>query len=146
MSQRHIFSWDMVNPSLLLVLLQNPDSSLSLGFKPVFSVLSFQFNPAGHSATEPHSHVWWFAWLPPCLMEMELLIRALWQAKQSLVGSRRFGIPPISGPERVGNWVELVVIIFFHITWLQRHTDLSRTCTVTVQQFDLVYCLLCFLV
>ena len=38
----------MVNPSLLLVLLQNPDSSLSLGFKPVFSVLTFQFNQAGH--------------------------------------------------------------------------------------------------
>jgi hypothetical protein len=32
-------------------------------------------------------------------MEMELLIGALWQAKQSLVGSRRFGIPPISGPK-----------------------------------------------
>jgi len=48
--------------------------------------------------------------------------------------------------QKVGNWLELVVIKKFHITWLHRHTDLSRTCTVTVQQFDLVYCLLCFLV
>jgi hypothetical protein len=93
------------------------ESSLNLGFNLQACVLGFIFSvhPAGHPVNRT-SRSCLEVCMTSYLMEMEQLIRALLHAKQSLVGSRRFGIPPISGPERVGNWQELVVMIFFRIT------------------------------
>ena len=62
-----------------------PDSNLGLGFKPVFSFLSFQFNPNLG------------------LLFSFLSLMVMFGGLHSLVGSRRFGTPPISGQERVGN-------------------------------------------
>ena len=84
---------------------------MSLGMKPAFSALSFQFNPAGHPVNR--TSVMFGSlhdWLPygdgttyqcPVACQAE----STW--------FKKFGIPPISGPERVGNWLELVVMIFF---------------------------------
>jgi len=96
MSQRHIFSWIMVNPSLLLVLLQS--QTYEPGHEACVFGFIFSVQPSRPFCNRA-SQSCLVVCMTPCLMEMELLIRALWQAKQSLVGSRRFGIPPISGPK-----------------------------------------------